>query len=621
MADLLDALSRGHTRARAWAWLAGAAATTTLGASLLAYQQYDRSTRIAACEDAGASIAVVWNDEARARVRGGLVATGLSSASVTADKVMPFLDAYAAAWREQRTHVCLQADLAGTLDAELLDRAVWCLDERRMDLAALADGLARADATAAQRAVIAAAGLPPASICTDEQVLAAQPSLPTESLPKIAAARATLSQVRTMLAVGNYAEGLRVTRAALGGIEALGWSPLTAAVRQNEGRLLEKTGAYAESEAVSVAAYMDAAKVRAWGPAANAAIALIMIVGHFQARPAEGKVWAGHAEVAIQFAGDPLGLLEAHRLDGLAVVHKQSGAYDEAKELQARALSIRERALGPDHVYVAASLNNLANVHLEMGAYAEARALYERALAIWERTLGPDHPDVAMALNNIAIVDESTGEYAEARALHERALAIRERTLGPAHPYVADSLNNLATVLRDTGAYGESRALLERAAAIWEKALGPDHPDVALSVNNLADVHAAMGEYAEARALYERALAIRERAEGPDHPDVADSLTGLGSLELTRGQPAAARPLLERAVAIFAGHEGVQAAEPMARFNLARALVASDGDRARALAEARAALDELRGAGNPKESARVEAFLAELADGPASGGP
>ena len=36
------------------------------------------------------------------------------------------------------------------------------------------------------------------------------------------------------------------------------------------------------------------------------------------------------------------------------------------------------------------------------GNYAEARPLYERSLAINEKALGPEHPSVAASLNNLA---------------------------------------------------------------------------------------------------------------------------------------------------------------------------------------------------------------------------
>jgi tetratricopeptide (TPR) repeat protein len=49
--------------------------------------------------------------------------------------------------------------------------------------------------------------------------------------------------------------------------------------------------------------------------------------------------------------------------------------YDEAEGYFLRALSIREKALGPDHVDVAESLNGLAKLYRVKKLYEEARAL------------------------------------------------------------------------------------------------------------------------------------------------------------------------------------------------------------------------------------------------------
>ncbi|MBK7828671.1 serine/threonine-protein kinase [Nannocystis sp.] len=552
MQALLDALSQGRARARARRWLVGVAAAAALGASAALYQRHDRAERVAACEADGAGIFAVWNDEARAGVRDGIVATGVSYAPVTAEKVMPFFDAQAEAWREHRTRACLAAEVEETLSAEQLDRAVWCLDERRMELAALATELARADATVVQKAVTAAAGLPPVSPCIDVQVLAAlPPPPPADARARIDEVRAALSRARTLRLAGKFPDGLKQVRSALADAEALGWPPLTAAARQLEGDLLERTGVYSEAEAASLAAYMAASRVRAWDVAVRAAVDLVLNIGKRQARHAEAKVWAGHAEVALLLAGDPLKLGEAGRLNHLALVHDAMGTHAEAKELYERALVIGEKALGPDHPSMAIFLNNLANVHYATGAYAEAKVLYARALTIWEKALGPDHPQVAISLSGLANVHHAVGEYAEAKVLYERALAIAEKALGPDHPEIGIPLNNLANVHEATGAYAEAKRLHERALAIREKALGPDHPDVATSLNNLAILRNAAGAYAEAKVLHERALAIREKALGPDHPDVARSLDNLAFVHNATGAYAEAKVLHERALAIF----------------------------------------------------------------------
>ena len=593
MQALLDALSQGRTRAQVRTWLVGVAAVAALGASAALYQRHDRAERVAACEADGAGILAVWNDEARAGVREGILATGLSYAPVTAEKVMPFLDAQAEAWREHQTQACLAAVVEETLSAEHLDRAAWCLDERRMELAALATELTRADATTVQRAVAAAAGLPPVPPCIDVQVLAAlPPPPPADAREQADAVRITLSQARTLLAAGKYPLGLERARTALTDAEALGWPPMIAAAQHLEGAALGRTGAYKEAEAAYVSAYMAAAKVRAWDVAASAAVGLVYTVGYKQARHAEGRVWGGHSEVAILLAGDPLSLREASRLNDLSLVHDDMGDDVEARALVERAVAIREKALGPNHPLVAGSIQNLAMVRRDQGDFVEAKALYERALAIKEETLGPEHPDVAMSINNLAHLlldmgDRATAKalleralalqekalgpehadvaialgnlamahhfmdaHAEARALFERSLTIREKVLGPDHIYVAQSCNNLAAVLMETGAHAEAKALYERALVILEKAHGPDHKDLAAPLVNLASAYSATGAHAEARALVERALAIQEKALGPDHPDVAYSLVTLADVRAGLGEPAEAKALYERALAI-----------------------------------------------------------------------
>lgn len=55
---------------------------------------------------------------------------------------------------------------------------------------------------------------------------------------------------------------------------------------------------------------------------------------------------------------------------------------------------MREKALGPEHLEVAASLNNLAVLLKIAGADEEAEALYTRSIKIKEQSLGPNHPQV-----------------------------------------------------------------------------------------------------------------------------------------------------------------------------------------------------------------------------------
>ena len=272
----------------------------------------------------------------------------------------------------------------------------------------------------------------------------------------------------------------------------------------------------------------------------------------------------------------------AASLNNLAELYKALGDYARAEPLYRRSLAIVEKALGPEQPDVATSLNNLAGLYRALGDYARAEPLYRRSLAIAEKALGPEQPDVATSLNNLAELYKALGDYAKAEPLYRRSLAIREKALGPEHPNVATSLNNLAELYRALGDYPKAEPLHRRALAISERALGPEHPHVALSLNNLAGLYGSLGDYAKAEPLYRRSLAIREKALGPDHPHVATSLNNLAELYHALGDYAKAEPLFRRSLAIWEKALGPEHPDVATSLNNLAALYHALGDYAKA---------------------------------------
>lgn len=657
MAALLSALDRGRGRARLRTGAAALLGAAGLAACAAGYQRWDEATRVAACEGKGAEIEAAWNDEARQLLRAAFAATGASYAATSAEKVIPWLDRQAAAWRAARTEVCRNAEVDGSWNEELADRALWCLEDRRMVLESLVAEMSRESKAVVQRSVGAAANLNDTDDCLNERMLQAQPG-PPKRRDAIREVRDMLSRSRALAQVGKYIDALALTTQARERATSMDeWPPLLASAWAVEGNLRKLAGEYEAAEAASSRAYFEAARIGAWDIAAKASIDLIHTVGYRRARHADGHMWARHAEVAVSHIADPLGLREAARLGNLAWVHYSAGEYAKAQELFARSMSLEAAALGEDHPKVAACLHDVAAVHFAVGAYEKAQSFYERAAAAQEEALGPDHPVLARTLANLAGVHMATGAYAVAQTLLERVLALQERLLGPDHVEVALTLSNLALVHVHTGARSAAKTSFRRTLAIYEKTLGPDHPDVGAALDNLASVHHILGEYENARTLYERALVIKERALGgdhvevgtclgnlanvhaataeyvkartfharalrikeralgADHPDLAIELNNLAEVDLAEERPRDALVLLERAVEIYSAHAGTQPGEPESRFNLARALVATHGDRERAIAEARTARDGLKAVGTTESPTlvEVEQWLTEYA--------
>ena len=47
---------------------------------------------------------------------------------------------------------------------------------------------------------------------------------------------------------------------------------------------------------------------------------------------------------------------------------------------------------------------------------SKVEPLFERALTIREKALSPEHPDVAQSLNNLALFYRAQGQYGQGRA-------------------------------------------------------------------------------------------------------------------------------------------------------------------------------------------------------------
>jgi tetratricopeptide (TPR) repeat protein len=140
---------------------------------------------------------------------------------------------------------------------------------------------------------------------------------------------------------------------------------------------------------------------------------------------------------------------------------------------------------GSEPLTRASYLNGVGLAALNAANFPLAGTALAKALSIREKLLDPDHRDVAVSLNNLALLLKETNRPSEAEPLYRRALAIEEKSYGPNHPDVARDLNNLALLLQDTNRLSEAEPLLRRALAIDEKSYGPDHPHTKLVQENL----------------------------------------------------------------------------------------------------------------------------------------
>ena len=99
-----------------------------------------------------------------------------------------------------------------------------------------------------------------------------------------------------------------------------------------------------------------------------------------------------------------------------------------------RALRIKEKAFGVDHIKMANTINNLGNTYNSQGKYDEAIAQYERALRIYEKAFGVDHINTARTIMNIGLFHQSRGHVQLANTWLRRGHTILLDNLGAPHP-------------------------------------------------------------------------------------------------------------------------------------------------------------------------------------------
>ncbi len=216
---------------------------------------------------------------------------------------------------------------------------------------------------------------------------------------------------------------------------------------------------------------------------------------------------------------------------------------DDAWTAIDRARQIQEANLGADHPGVARSLVTLGVLHYHReNDLQKAMTWFERARTIQDAAdLPPTDQDVAWRLMQEACLLSEEGDYRGAITLVEQELEIRTSGLQEGHPHIGRCHHNLGCFLRVVEDYTGSRNHLEKNLEIRLASLGPDHENVGRAMSALAVTLVDLGDLDAAGDYYEQALVILVKSLGKDHTDtswcqmsLADLLGETGEFELAR---------------------------------------------------------------------------------------
>ncbi len=517
MAELLVQLERTlGPRRSPWYGIAGVLGLLATG-NIVAAVWSDREDP---CSFAGGEFATLWDADAAAATRAGILATRLPFAEDTWTRVQPRLDAYARDLIDMRVDAC-RAHEEGRASTHLFDLRTACLDQHHASFVTLVGILQHADAEVVRNAAAAAAALPALEVCSNTRALTdaiALPADPAQAL-RVADLRSLLAEAHTHELTGQFTHGLEL----LDGVDLTGLDhpPALAELGLRRGSLLSEAGQHHEAEA-----------------ALTGALRLALASGHDVAAATIATRRDFVRVARLQRAQDVL--LDAPIVEGL--VSRMEG-------------SQQGRELRGDHV------NNLGIAHALLGQDQLAESEFVASFNARTATFGVDHPQVVYALGNLGLVLLDGTDIVEATRQLDAAFVAAQSTLGPKHPHVALLAINLGTGQLTLGRYREAAANLSHALALQSELLGPDAPDLHYVLSAIGDLAVAQRRCDEAAGSYDRAIRLLGQDDAHTHPGALQPLLGLGKVAACRGDFGIARSFGQRVLALAERSHGESSPE------------------------------------------------------------
>ena len=596
------------------------------------------------CAEAGAAVAIAWDDAARTSTEQAFAASGLGFAAEAFIRFDEEVTAYAEALSAEADEACRDTRVRGVQSEPALDLRLVCLRDEQRQLDRLLHVARDADADFVVAAIPGLAKMRDPTACRRSAQAAAPAS--SEDIP--AELREELSEIELAYDLGREDEARAAAAALVERLEPEGPSPALVHALiitglgsdpDGEARLeravwlatelgLDRWAARAAGTLVNQAYRRDPSAAGRWMAHAEALLrhldgADAALQQRIDVVRLEYQLLRGDYDAVVQGADplleDPAGGLSSRYMqvmvrDVLASALQRQGDLKGALEQNERALQLLTDMFGPGHPDTALQRVELAEVLAATGRNERAETELHKALGIFERAYGPESERFHRSLRGLAVVRFSKGDYEAALPFLERMHDQAEARANVPDAAVAETSSMLGVAYWFLGRYREAELLHLRALETAEAIFGSDNPRTAMYTDNLATALERQGKIEEALEMHRRALPILERVMGKDSPSVAVSLRDQARALRSAERWDEAQELLERSVRNFqrSGAAPTEVAE--SRFDLARALWPDDTARPRAISLAHWARGAYVEAGRTERVAEIDAWLAERVD-------
>ena len=556
-----------------------------------------------ACSNPQARLTGTWDPATQDAIKSAFLASGVNGADATWAYTEKSMNRTAEAWVDAFQGACRATREDHAQSEAALQLRLDCLESQRLELHAVSALLQHADKPIVGAASGAMASLPQVSDCADARALAVIDQPTPQAAAQVEALRVKLAGANALAGVGKNRDAIPLFQAAAADAQKLGFAPLQAQALMSLAKAQGKDDDFAAAVQTGKQALELAESSRMDQLSARAASRLL-IGSALAGRPtAELESLTERTRaLAARVGGDPSAQYELEH--ARCVVENRKGHSTEMIAHCQKAVELARSVYGADHPEMLSALDNLGAALDSMGRYDEELATYRQALAVSDAIFGPDSNGVRVVWTNTAELLADLGRLPDAEQAAQHVLTIAKVNSESLDSAIALAIASWAHVA--AGHVDQGLAEAAQASALGDKLGVASDPDFADVLRYAAGAHLAAGRATLAQTDFAQILTIKQKALEPDSAEWVSYLMVGGAAFLAAGQPDQAKAHLERALALSSAHPFFPGWVAQIRFDLAKALVASNGDRARAVQLAKLARADL--ANLPERKAELAAL-------------
>jgi len=253
----------------------------------------------------------------------------------------------------------------------------------------------------------------------------------------------------------------------------------------------------------------------------------------------------------LRSAEDPAALEKPlQALSDLARLLSHAGELDKARRAATKALEIKRKTFGEDHLEVASSLALLADIELERGDLGSASDAALAAFRIRGEHLTTHAADVYADTLRIGDIFVAMNDHEEARKSYRLAVDITARALDGDPRKMGDALLRYGRAALAEEKPEHAERPLEGALEMFEKVYAPKDLALVVVLDELGKAYLALDDYDAAEKTFERMRDVYAAHYPPESTHCVVATVHLAEVATKRGAHARAAALYEEALSI-----------------------------------------------------------------------